>query len=214
MPNGLILVVDDDTSVRNATARLLERRAFAVECFESGDAFLAAEIATSPNCILLDVRMPGIDGIGVLRVLRKRGTDIPVIVISGHGDIPLAVEAMREGASDFLEKPYSPDALFEALDRAMAPGPAAQRFNMIDPEARESVRQLSSRQRQVLRGILRGQPNKIIAFELGLSTRTVEAYRAQLFARLGVRSTSEAVKAALAAGLSPADVPAGPVEDD
>lgn len=213
MPNGLILVVDDDTSVRNATARLLERRAFTVECFESGDAFLAAEIATPPSCILLDVRMPGIDGIGVLRGLRQRGTDIPVIVISGHGDIPLAVEAMREGASDFLEKPYSPDALFEALDRAMAPGQAVQRFNMIDPEASESVRQLSSRQRQVLRGILRGQPNKIIAFELGLSTRTVEAYRAQLFARLGVRSTSEAVKAALAAGLSPADTPMGPVED-
>ncbi|MBB4841284.1 two-component system response regulator FixJ [Sphingomonas kyeonggiensis] len=203
MSNGLILVVDDDASVRNSTVRLLNRHAFAAKCFESGDVLLAEDDLVGALCILLDIRMPGRDGIEVLKVLRQRGGDVPVIMITGHGDVPLAVEAMREGAADFLEKPYSADALFSALERVMQRGTLDSRSYPAEQDVWKAIQNLTYRQRQVLSGILRGAPNKVIAFELGLSPRTVEAYRAQLFTRLGVRTTTEAVKTALALGFLP-----------
>ena len=125
----------------------------------------------------------------------------PVIVITGHGDIPLAVEAMRLGASDFLEKPYSPERLFEAIDKATAPRADNADQQAVDRDEKAVLQRLSWRQRQVLAGILCGHPNKIIAFELGLSIRTIEAYRAQLLVRLQLRGTAEVVKFALAAGV-------------
>lgn len=201
MQRGLILVIDDDEAVRSSTGRLLKRVGYAVETFESGDSFLAASLPAEITCVLLDVRMPGTDGIGVLRALTARGRQIPAIVISGHGDVPLAVEAMRLGAFDFLEKPFSPDGLFESIDRVISERPDALAVHGKDPAAEAAVEALSWRQRQVLLGILCGHPNKIIAYELGLSIRTVEAYRSQLLMRLSVRGTADAVKLALAAGL-------------
>jgi two-component system response regulator FixJ len=203
MSRGLVLIVDDDRAVRESTARLLHRAGFQSQCYESGDEFLAASIPDEIICILLDVRMPGTDGLAVLRALGERPALPPVVIITGHGDIPLAVEAMRMGALDFIEKPYAPDRLLETIGKATAADRAPP--EKIDPDARALLDQLSWRQRQVLAGILCGHPNKIIAFELGLSVRTVESYRAQLLVRLQVRGTAEAVRFALSAGLSPSE---------
>jgi two-component system response regulator FixJ len=216
MPNAkkLIFVVDDDQSVRDATARLIKRQGLDVACFDSGNALVDVDLSARPDCILLDVRMPGLNGIDVLRALRQRQDKTPVIMMSGHGDIPLAVEAMREGACDFLEKPYPPDTLIPAIDRAIEHGTATVSGPVsIDVGALDAIRNLPSRQRQVLGGILCGHSSKIIAYQLGLSTRTVETYRAQLLSRLGARNTSQAVKLALAAGFSAENLPAPAATD-
>lgn len=204
MPRGCVLIVDDDQAVRDSTARLLHRAGHATQLYDSGDAFLRATVPDDVTCILLDIRMPGTDGIGTLRVLSARGKLPPVIVITGHGDIPLAVEAMRLGASDFLEKPYTPERLFQTIEKAVDARPDRHDSEPVaatDPQARAALARLSHRQRQVLAGILCGHPNKIIAYELGLSIRTVEAYRAQLLVKLRLRGTAEVVRFALAAGI-------------
>jgi two-component system response regulator FixJ len=201
MPGGVVLVVDDDQAVRDSTARLLNRAKYSTQTYDSGDSFLASTIPDNACCVLLDIRMPGTDGLGVLRILEERGEMPPVIVITGHGDIPLAVEAMRLGASDFIEKPYAPERLLQTIEKAMASRPGRRAVTAIDPAAQTVLERLSWRQRQVLAGILCGHPNKIIAYELGLSIRTIEAYRAQLLVRLQLRGTAEVVKFALAAGV-------------
>ena len=195
-----IALVDDDPGVRDATAALLERDGHSVSHFESGESFLAAFPTTAFDLILLDIRMPGMSGIDVLRALHAHAVETPVIVLTGHGDIPIAVEAMKFGATDFIEKPYPADALFRSIrgalvvDRSTKPDDKGRAF-------KDALAGLTQRQRDVLGGIAAGKPNKIIAYELGLSTRTVEAYRARIFERLGVRSTAEAVRAAISAGL-------------
>jgi two-component system response regulator FixJ len=201
MSGGLILVVDDDQAVRDSTARLLNRAKYSTQTYDSGDRFLSSATPDDVCCVLLDIRMPGMDGLSVLRVLEERGEMPPVIVLTGHGDIPLAVEAMRLGASDFLEKPYAPERLLQTIEKAMASRPGTREVKTIDPAAQTVLERLSWRQRQVLAGILCGHPNKIIAYELGLSIRTIEAYRAQLLVRLQLRGTAEVVKFALAAGV-------------
>lgn len=149
--------------------------------------------------------MPGTDGIGVLRILNDREEAPPVLILTGHGDVPLAVQAMKLGAYDFLEKPYGAELLITAIQRAAAEGRRSAPGVPVDPEAIAVVQGLSRRQRQVLCGILAGHPNKIIAYEMDLSIRTVESYRAQLLTRLKVRGTAEAVRIALAAGLDCGD---------
>lgn len=197
----MVAVVDDDDAVRQSTAGLLKRAGYRVESYTGGGEFLASDLPKDLSCILLDIRMPGIDGIAVMRALRERKFDVPILVLTGHGDIPLAVEAMRLGAIDFLEKPYPPAGLLDAIRHACsAPSPMGGPVP-VNKQAVAKVGALSERQRAVLLGILKGQPNKIIAWELGLSIRTVEAYRAQLLQKLGVRSTAGAVRMALAADL-------------
>jgi two-component system, LuxR family, response regulator FixJ len=196
----LVAVVDDDEAVRLSTVRLLARRGLDAAPFVSGDEFLAAELPGNLDCVLLDLRMPGADGISVLRSLKERELWLKVIILTGHGDIGLAVEAMRLGAIDFLEKPYDPVALVESIRHVCAMPPLTGGLRA-DEEARAKVAKLPARQREVLYGILKGQQNKIIAYELGLSIRTVEAYRGQLLTNLGVRGTAEAVRLALAAGM-------------
>lgn len=196
----LVAVVDDDDAVRLSTERLLGRRGFDVVPFVSGDAFLASELPGNLDCILLDLRMPGTDGIAVLRALKERGLWLKIVVLTGHGDISLAVDAMKLGALDFLEKPYPPAALVEAI-RHVCATPLPTTGPQVDEEARKKLAKLTPRQRDVLLGVLKGQQNKIIAYELGLSVRTVEAYRGQLLTNLGVRGTAEAVRLALAAGM-------------
>jgi two-component system response regulator FixJ len=180
---------------------LLQRIGHSVLTFPSGDAFLAAELPTDIGCVLLDIRMPGSDGLTVMRTLGQRGSTLAVIVLTGHGDIALAVEAMKLGATDFLEKPYHPENLLQAINNAFSKSSRSAESQVATSEAREKVAALSSRQRDVLKGIVKGKQSKIIAHELDLSTRTVEAYRAQLLAKLGVRGTADAVRIALAAGL-------------
>lgn len=196
----IIAIVDDDDVVRHSTAALLERAGYRVRTFESGDAFLAAQLPGDSDCVLLDMRMAGTDGLGVLKAIGAWERMPPVLVLTGHGAVPEAVEAMKLGAADFLEKPYPAEALLSAIGKALEAG-STGKANAVDANAVAKVATLSQRQAQVLRGILKGQPNKIIAYELGLSIRTVEAYRAQLLEKLGVRGTAEAVRLAIAAGM-------------
>jgi two-component system response regulator FixJ len=196
----VIAVVDDDDAVRRSTSTFLERAGYRVRAFESGDAFLASQFPGDSDCILLDLRMPGTDGLGVLKALGAWEAMPPVLVLTGHGAVREAVAAMKLGAADFLEKPYPAEALLGVIDKALESGPAGKAAT-VDANAVTRIGLLSPRQMQVLRGILKGQPNKVIAFELGLSIRTIEAYRAQLLEKLGVRGTAEAIRLALAAGM-------------
>jgi two-component system, LuxR family, response regulator FixJ len=196
-----IAIVDDDDAVRHSTAGLLTRAGHKVESFTGGAEFLASDLPGKLDCILLDMRMPDMDGLAVMRALVERQMALPILILTGHGDVPMAVEAMRLGAIDFLEKPYPPAALFDAIMRACSAPPPGVAAQPVNKQAQAKVAALSDRQRDVLRGILKGQPNKIIAWELGLSIRTVETYRAQMLEKLGVRGTAEAVRLAIAAGL-------------
>jgi len=196
----VIAIVDDNEMVRRSTAMLLERVGYRIRTFESGDAFLAAQLPGDSDCVLLDLRMAGTDGLGVLKALGAWESMPPVLMLTAHGAVPEAVEAMKLGAADFLEKPYPAEALLSAIGAALETGPAGKAA-AADVSAVAKVGQLSPRQRQVLRFMLKGQPNKIIAYELSLSVRTVEAYRAQLLEKLGVRGTAEAVRLAIAAGM-------------
>jgi two-component system response regulator FixJ len=211
MQDQLIAVIDDDEALRRSMDSLLTRAGFDVKTFESGDNFLACGSGHPFSCIILDMQMPGRDGLAVLRALGGRAESPPVIVLTGHGDIAVAVRAMKLGADNFIEKPVAADALLAAIENAFSRARARARPGAPGPssEAAALVAALTDRQRQVLRGILRGKQNKIIAFELGLSIRTIEAYRSQLLSKLGVRGTADAVRLALMAGLGE-EAPAGP----
>lgn len=197
-----IVVVDDDSAVRESTVTLLESAGHSVVAFESGTALVDAGVPSGADIILLDMMMPGLNGLDTLRALRSIMNDLPpVVVLTGHGDIPLAVEAMKLGAAEFLEKPYPMRDLIDlvqTLEKETAPSTDA------DPQraaAKDKVAQLTSRQREVLKGMAMGEPSKVTAHRLGLSVRTVEAYRGHLFGRLGVRGMAEAVRIAVLAGI-------------
>jgi two-component system response regulator FixJ len=207
MPHGIIAIVDDDEAVRHSTAEILKRYDFRVETFTSGDHFLRVEVTEPISCILLDLHMPGKDGLAVLAALHERGGAPPVIVLTGHGDLAAAIEAMKLGARDFIEKPYGVDDLLAAIRTTLEGGRDERDAKAARARAIALVGKLTARQRQVLVGILKGLQNKMIAYELDLSIRTVETYRAQLLDKLGVHGTAEAVRFALAAGL--ADEPFG-----
>ena len=200
-----VAVVDDSRSMRRLTARVLEREGWQVAAFASGDQFLADPAPGRFASVLLDLNMPGSDGLSVLRAMAGRDEPAPpILVFTAHGDIPQVVEAMKLGAADFLQKPYVAQDLIAAIVRAMASRAEAGKGSR-PADAASAVGALSDRQRQILCGILRGDPNKIIAYRLALSLRTVEAYRAQLLHKLGVRSTAGAVRMALAAKLDCTD---------
>lgn len=199
-----IAIVDDDEAVRESTAALLSAAAFEVDLYDSGDAFLKTDL-NSINCVLLDIRMPGTDGIEVLRQLGEMERYPPVVVLTGHGDVALAVEAMKLGAMDFLEKPYEPTLLLNTLNLSIRNRQSGHEKVQPSKEALALIGRLSPRQREVLRRMLGGDPNKMMAWKLGLSIRTVEAHRAQMMARLQVRSISEVIQIGLAAGLTSLD---------
>ncbi|WP_332660910.1 response regulator FixJ [Brevundimonas sp.] len=196
----LLHVIDDDAGMRDALAFLLDVNGVDARFYESGDAFLAA-LPVEAGCLLTDIRMPGITGLELVRELKNRGVDLPAIVMTGHGDIPLAVEAMKAGVVDFIEKPFSDDVLIAAI------GSAFERLkNEVEPDAArlaagERLAQLSPRERDVLAGVVEGKLNKVIAYELEISPRTVEIYRANLMSKTGARNVAELMRIALAAGL-------------
>jgi two-component system response regulator FixJ len=196
----VVTIVEDDDAVGAFTAALLERAGYRVEIFGSGDAFLAAEHPGDSGCVLLDIRMPGANGLDVLRSLRSRDSMPPVVMLSAGSNVHEAVAAMKLGAVDVLPTPCPPGSLLQAIGQAVDGG-AARKAGAIDPDAAAKIATLPRRQRQVLQGVVRGKPNKIIAYDLGLSVRTVETYRAQFLRKLEVRGTAEAVRLALAAGL-------------
>jgi two-component system response regulator FixJ len=196
----MIGIFDDDQSARASTAALLEGAGYEVRAFESGDAFLAGQLPDDFDCVVLDLHLTGTDGAGVLAELNDRESMPPVLVLTRPGGIAEAVQAMKLGATDFFEKPYEADSLLQAISLALTSGPR-KKGSAIDPEAAAKLSTLSKRQLDVLTGILRGLQNKIIAYELSLSIRTVETYRAQVLVKLGVRGTAEAVRLAIAAGM-------------
>ena len=210
MEHGIIAIVDDDEAVRQSTSEFLQRSGFHVGVFASGDDFIESGTGEPVSCILLDLHMPGKNGLAVLAALRERGDSPPVIVITAHGDLAAAIDAMKLGACDFIEKPYKADNLLAAIKAVLESSVDVRDANAFRAQAIALVDTLTARQRQVLLGILRGQPNKIIAYELDLSIRTIETYRAQLLEKLHVRGTAEAVRLALAAGL--ADPPLRPTQ--
>jgi two-component system response regulator FixJ len=198
---AIVHVIDDDEALRESLAFLLRSARIAVHSHSSGAAFLEALPAMNLGCIVTDVRMPGFTGIDLLRRLKELKVDAPVIVITGHGDVPLAVEAMKAGAADFLEKPFDDEVLLASVRSALKQhdGQAKRRNERAEIVGR--LASLSSRERDVLDGLVAGRANKQIAFDLGISPRTVEIYRANLMNKMQAGSLSELVRMALAAGI-------------
>lgn len=199
-----IFIVDDDADVRDSLRALLESAKFNVVDYDSARAFLAAA-PLHGGCLIADIRMPDMDGLELQEELVTRGSGLPVIIVTGHGDVPLAVRAMKAGAVDFIEKPYDDELLLASVSRALAAGAVRQNFMTVDPAVMELIGSLTPREREVLEHLIAGRPNKVVAFELGISPRTVEIHRAHLMEKMQVRSLPELVRIALGAGVNPAD---------
>jgi two-component system response regulator FixJ len=190
----VVHIVDDEEAVRNSLAFLLSGAGFAVRVHESATHFLAIAPEISNGCLITDLRMPDMDGIELLRRLRAADALLPTIVVTGHGDVQMAVEAMKNGAIDFIEKPFSDDVLIESIARAATRASERVQSESALEAVRERLASLSERERQVLKGVVVGQPNKSIALELGISPRTVEVYRAGLMSKMQARSLPELVR--------------------
>jgi two-component system response regulator FixJ len=194
-------VIDDDEAVRQSIEFLLRSANINVKVYENAPAFLSAVSGISSGCVVTDVRMPEMSGIDLLRRLKELGVPLPVIVITGHGDVPLAVEAMKAGAADFIEKPFDDDTILAAIRGAFADSASGGKRSAERAEVEERLASLSMRERQVLEGLVAGQPNKIIAHNLSISPRTVEIYRANVMTKMKAPSLSDLVRMALIAGL-------------
>lgn len=195
----VVHLVDDDAAIRRSVGFMLKTSGHRVESYESGANLLKAIGHLDQGCILLDIRMPGMDGLEVQQALQEKGVSLPVIIMTGHGDVTLAVKAMKAGAVDFIEKPFEKDALLGSLEEGYR---RLSRKEATDDRARDAtvrLQALTPRERDVLDGLAQGLPNKTIAYDLGISPRTVEIHRANLMSKLAVRSLSEALRIAFAA---------------
>jgi len=201
--SDIIHVIDDDADVRQSLAFLLTTAGLSVRVHESADAFLKVLAEVQEGCIVTDVRMPGIDGIELQRQLSARGIRLPVIMMTGHGDVALAVEAMKAGAVDFIEKPFDDEVLLTAIKAALARRAGDRERTAQSAAVRERLKLLSEREQQVMGDLVAGKPNKIIAFDLGISARTVEIYRANVMAKMQADSLSALVRMALLVGDPP-----------
>jgi two-component system, LuxR family, response regulator FixJ len=199
----LVYVVDDDEAVRESLAALLEARSYTVRTFGLAREFLASAPTLRRGCLIADIRMPEMDGLELQQHLRERSFDFPLIVVTGHGDVPLAVRAMKAGAIDFIEKPFAAEAIVASVDAALARPAAAGAEDPLAATATARLALLSPREREVLQGLLAGLPNKSIAYDLAISPRTVEIHRARVMDKMGARSLSELIRMSLAAGLQP-----------
>lgn len=199
MTKRLVYLVDDDNAIRRAVSFMLRTADYDVTTFKSGDEFLKETDSLAPGCVLLDVRMPGTDGLEVQRLIAPKHTVLPVVIMTGHGDIVMAVQAMKAGAVDFLEKPFEKAMLVSALEQGWLRLEKSDRLRLRSTEAAAQLEVLSPRERDVLNGMVEGLPNKAIAHDLGISPRTVEIHRANVMSKLGVRSLSEALRLAFAA---------------
>jgi two-component system response regulator FixJ len=197
----VVHVVDDDAAIRRAMVRLLRSEGLTTVTYDSAQAVLNGASSLSFGCILLDLQMPGMDGLQLLARLSELGIELPVIVVTGHGDVATAVKAMKAGAVDFIEKPIDEVQLLAAIDAALKEKKSAAR-NRAVARAIEQMALLSPRERQVLEAIAIGRPNKLIAYDLGISVRTVEVHRAHMLDRLGVRYIGEAIRIAVMASLA------------
>jgi two-component system response regulator FixJ len=203
MPDSPIIhIVDDDAAVRQSLAFLLSSAGLAVRLYDSATAFLAGLPEVKGGCLITDMRMSGMSGLELLQELRAKACGLPAIVVTGHGDVPLAVEAMKAGAIDFIEKPFDQEAILNAVQAALQFGTGRDRGE--NPMIAAKLASLSERERQVLDGLIAGHPNKTIAYDLGISPRTVEVYRANLMTKMAAKSLSELIRMAILAGVAPA----------
>ena len=198
-----VYIVDDDEAVRSSLSLLLESRGCVVKSFGSALDFLAAAPALPTGCLIVDIRMPEMDGLELQERLKAGALGFPMIVITGHADVPLAVRAMKAGAVDFIEKPFASETILDSLEGAFSRLTSPSERDPATAAAAEKLTLLSSREREVLEGLLAGLPNKSIAYDLEISPRTVEIYRARVMSKLGTRSLSELIRVALAAGMQP-----------
>ncbi len=196
----IVHVIDDDDAVRDSLSFLLKSAGISVRTYGSAGAFLSALPSITATCVITDIRMPDIDGITLLRRLRESGNTVPVIVITGHGDVPMAVEAMKLGAADFFEKPFDDESLLATVRTILDRDDDRARTTALQAEIRQRMTSLSEREHQVLDGLVAGKPNKIIAHELGISPRTVEIYRANVMTKMQAGSLSELVRMAIVSG--------------
>ncbi len=198
--NPTIFIVDDDEAVRDSLSMLIESAGMKSQTFGSCREFLAKRAPPQHSCLLLDVHMPEMSGLQLLDEMAKRGIKLPVIVMTGQADVPLAVRAMKAGAVDFIEKPFTDELMLDAIQRALK-APVAK--SAADPAIKERLAQLSPREHEVLLHMVVGNPNKVAAYNLGISPRTVEIHRARVMEKMAARSLSELVRMALAAGVEP-----------
>jgi two-component system response regulator FixJ len=200
-----VFIVDDDDGVRDSIRALLESADHLVQDFAAPRLFLAAYRPEWKGCLVADLRMPDMDGLELQHEMTRRKISLPVIIVTGHGDVPLAVRAMRAGALDFIEKPFEDDVLLASVDRAFQIGDQAR---MQNPDARamqEKLAHLTPRENEVLMQLVAGHPNKVIAYKLSISPRTVEVHRANVMEKMQARSVSDLVRMALSAGIGTAE---------
>jgi two-component system, LuxR family, response regulator FixJ len=197
-----IFIVDDDPGVRRSLRVLLESANFTVQDFPSAKTFLAND-SKAGGCLIVDIRMPEMSGLELQEELTRRGISLPVIVITGHGDVPLAVRAMRAGAIDFIEKPFDDEILLASIHKALEVGRRERNRSAEAQQALELISQLTPRERQVLEQLVAGRSNKLAAYELSISPRTIEIHRARIMDKLNARSLSDLVRTALAASMPP-----------
>ena len=199
--NRVVHIVDDDEAVRQSLAFLLSSAGLAVRLYDSASAFLAGLASVKGGCLITDMRMPDMTGLELLHALKARACGLPAIVITGHGDVALAVEAMKAGAVDFIEKPFDEEAILHAVQAALERGSEGEGGDA--PAIAARLASLSERERQVLEGLIAGHPNKTIAYDLGISPRTVEVYRANLMTKMEARSLSELIRMAILGKVAP-----------
>lgn len=198
----IVYVIDDDDSARHSLEFLLDVAGIRVRSFPSADAFLLASPALAGACIVTDVRMPGISGVELVERLKKRGTTAPIIVITGHADVPLAIQAMKAGVADFIEKPFDDEVMLSAIRSAIAQQAGDEEAEAERQAIRERIATLSPREREVMDGLVAGKANKVIAYDLEISARTIEVYRANLMMKMQAKTLSELVRMVTIAELS------------
>lgn len=190
----MVFIVDDDPDVRDSLSRLVRAAGFEVECFEGADAFLADWREDRPGCLVTDIRMPGMTGLELQERMRSEGSSIPTIVLTGHGDVPGAVRALKGGALDFLQKPYEPDVLLVRIAEALEEDARTRKARERAAEVEARLSQLTPREREVMSLVVEGKANKVIAIDLGISERTVELHRGRVMHKLGARSVPDLIR--------------------
>jgi two-component system, LuxR family, response regulator FixJ len=198
---GNVYIIDDDEAMRDSLSFLLDSAGYSVTLFETATSFLEALTRLEFGCIVSDVRMPGIDGIELLKRMKAAGSKFPILIMTGHGDVPLAVEAMKLGAVDFLEKPFEDDRLVAMIEGAIRQADTSARTEAMTQDITARIASLSPRERQVMGGLIAGLSNKLIAREYDISPRTIEVYRANVMTKMQANSLSELVRLAMRAGL-------------
>nr|WP_256465638.1 response regulator FixJ [Bradyrhizobium sp. 138] len=198
---GHVYVIDDDAAMRDSLNFLLDSAGFGVTLFDDALAFLDALPGLSFGCVVSDVRMPGLDGIELLKRMKAQQSAFPIVIMTGHGDVPLAVEAMKLGAVDFLEKPFDDDRLIAMIESAIRQAEPTAKSEAVAQDIAARVASLSPRERQVMEGLIAGLSNKLIAREYDISPRTIEVYRANVMTKMQAGSLSELVRLAMRAGM-------------